>query len=475
MNYTEKVIRQSNYWYNDGLRRANFRDLSGAIISLRRSLQYCRQNIQARNLLGLVYYGRGEINEALVEWIISKNLKPRDNIANYFIKKVQNSPRELDRLNHNIKKYNQCLAYCEQDAEDLAFIQIKKVVQSHPSFVKGYQLLALLSIQNGQYSKANQALKKAHRIDTTDAITLYYISELAELKSKGKRVTDGRTSSVTYRDGNETIIQPTSSTLKEDAGRITIMNIVIGVAIGVAVMAFLIQPQLTENTALKNADAIRDYSAQIDSLQAESSALSTELEAYRTTNDEAEVVIANATVLQDNYELLCAVEVLLKEEETSDEDLAQHLFEVDVTLLEEEGLALYEALAETIYIPLCESLYEEAVTAYEDLGPTETEDGETITYEAEDYEPIIANLVQVVGMYPDYEQYQAMLMLAEMYVNAEDWVNAQVYYSILASDSTDSEIVDTATEALETVDEKVALLENDVSEEDTSEEDASEE
>ena len=89
MNYAERFFRQSDYWYNDGLRKANMRDLSGAVSSLKRSLQYNRSNIAARNLLGLVYYGRGEVVEALVEWIISKNLKSYENIANYYIKKVQ--------------------------------------------------------------------------------------------------------------------------------------------------------------------------------------------------------------------------------------------------------------------------------------------------------------------------------------------------------------------------------------------------
>ena len=54
MNYTDKIVYQSNYWYNDGLGKARIRDLSGAITSLRKSLQYNRENVTARNLLGLV-------------------------------------------------------------------------------------------------------------------------------------------------------------------------------------------------------------------------------------------------------------------------------------------------------------------------------------------------------------------------------------------------------------------------------------
>ena len=112
MDYTKKVVYQSNYWYNDGLRKAQIRDMSGAIVSLRRSLQFNRENIAARNLLGLVYYGIGEVPEALVEWIISKNLRPRDNIADDYIKNVQSSANELETINLAIRKYNQCLAYC---------------------------------------------------------------------------------------------------------------------------------------------------------------------------------------------------------------------------------------------------------------------------------------------------------------------------------------------------------------------------
>ena len=60
MNYKDKILYQSNYWYNDGLRKAQIRDLSGAIDLLKRSLKFNKLNVQARNLLGLVYVETGE-------------------------------------------------------------------------------------------------------------------------------------------------------------------------------------------------------------------------------------------------------------------------------------------------------------------------------------------------------------------------------------------------------------------------------
>ena len=57
----------------------------------------------ARNLLGLMYFGQGEVGEALVEWIISKNMKSHENIADYYIKKVQETPSGLETMKQAIR------------------------------------------------------------------------------------------------------------------------------------------------------------------------------------------------------------------------------------------------------------------------------------------------------------------------------------------------------------------------------------
>ena len=38
MDYAKKIMYQSNYWYNDGLKKAQERDMNGAIIALRQSI-----------------------------------------------------------------------------------------------------------------------------------------------------------------------------------------------------------------------------------------------------------------------------------------------------------------------------------------------------------------------------------------------------------------------------------------------------
>ena len=436
MIYTEKVIRQSNYWYNDGLNRANIRDLSGAIVSLKRSLQYCRQNTNARNLLGLVYYGRGEVNEAIVEWILSKNFKPRDNVANYFIRNVQDSSNELKRINNNIKKYNQCLEYCQQDAEDLALIQLKKVLSEHTNFVKGYQLMALLCIRKGEYRKASQALKKAKKIDITDTITLYYMNELQELK--GVRSNEDNESSITYMAGNDMVIQPTSPIFKESSSNITIWNILIGVVIGVALVTYLIQPTILENKAMKNADAIRQYSNQLDSQKAQINALKTELDEYRTQIDQNKLSESNQEELRLSYETLLKVKEQLSSQSTSNKDMAKTLSAVIPEILDEEGLAIYKELSNTIYEPINSEYYKNAKAAYEE----------------KDYAIAIEELEEIMKLDKSYDSYQAMLLLANAYENEDNLIEAKKYWEQLVKDGENTEAANEAEIKLEDLKEQ---------------------
>ena len=52
----KKIMFTANRLYNDGLERASVRDLSGAIKSLRGALRCNKNHVDARNLLGLIYY-----------------------------------------------------------------------------------------------------------------------------------------------------------------------------------------------------------------------------------------------------------------------------------------------------------------------------------------------------------------------------------------------------------------------------------
>jgi tetratricopeptide (TPR) repeat protein len=171
----KQAIVLSGLYYNQGLEKAEVRDLSGAIDMLRRSLKFNKLNISARNLLGLVYFEMGEVVAALSEWVISKNIQPDDNIAVEYIENLQKDANRLDVINQTIKKYNLALENCYNGNEDVAMIQLKKILAQNPKLIKGYHLLSLLYIKNGEYEKARKLLKKAVRIDKTNTTTLRFL------------------------------------------------------------------------------------------------------------------------------------------------------------------------------------------------------------------------------------------------------------------------------------------------------------
>ena len=129
----------------------------------------------------------------------------------------------------------------------LAIIQLKKVIAAHPTFLKAYQLLALLYLHTAQYTKARQILKTARKLDTTNDITLRYMHELSLIGGQ-KTTKKSREESVEYKLGNETIIQPKRSKIRDMAQQLAFANILIGMVLGAALIWFLVAPAVILNT-----------------------------------------------------------------------------------------------------------------------------------------------------------------------------------------------------------------------------------
>lgn len=432
MEYTKKFLYQSNQWYNDGLKRANIRDLSGAIVSLKKSLQYNRDNIAARNLLGLVYFARGEVVEALVEWILSKNIKSHENIANYYIKKVQETPGELDVMNQAIKKYNQCLVYCQQDGEDLAVIQLKKIIVSHPTFLKAHQLLALLYLRTEQYAKARQVLRKAHKLDTTNDITLRYMHELTQIHNKKTSKKESKDQSVTYNLGNETIIQPVSSSLKDNAATLTIINIAIGIVMGAAIVWFLVNPAVNQNQASKTNKEIVAYSDQIAAKESEISAMKKEVEEYRANMEAVEQEKQKAVGTQAGYETLITVLTHYNQRNYNVEALVEELFTVTVDSLGPVGKEQFDGMVNDVFPKQCDKLYRAARRSKN----------------AANYPAAIEALEKVMRMNESYNDGQALLLLADSYAGSGDMEKAAEKYNRVIELFPESVVAQKATEAL---------------------------
>lgn len=294
----KRILRISNMYYNEGLEKAGVRDLSGAVTSLRQSLKFNKENVEARNLLGLVYFEMGEVVAALSEWVISKNLQPQKNLADDYIDMIQSNASRLDAINQTIKKYNQALVYCLQDSKDLAVIQLKKVLSLNPRFIRAHQLLALLYIDSEQWEKAERELNKCCKIDANNTQTLRYKQEVESMMTSDEPVKNGgkrkNNEAVRYQSDNEIIIQPLNVKEPKNSGLGTLFNVGIGLVLGIASMFFLILPAAVSAERDKAQESIKatneqmdiktativEMQQQIDSLTADNQRLHEELDSY---------------------------------------------------------------------------------------------------------------------------------------------------------------------------------------------------
>ena len=378
----KKIIYTSNYLYNDGLQKAQVRDLSGAILSLKNSLWYNKDNLDARNLLGLIYYEIGETVAALSEWVISKNINDerihrKENLGAEYLAQVQASKQTMENLDSSIERYNHALECCYTDNLDVAVLQLKKVLSVNPHYLRARQLLALLYLENKQYKRADRELQRCLLLDVNNTTTLRYRQEvLAKLQPEGtgqnspqdvmrranvrtvKTVgTGGETqqgrgrngkpkvgSVIKYTADNETIIQPVNARNPGVDGfgvPSWVYGGTIGLLIGAALVAFLIMPTRMQSVRADAQQQIREISSQSDSkdsqitdLQSQVDTLNADLktlqeeqakaEAEGNSSDKADILMESAALyIEDSVRVKDAAETLGKiDPETASDNMS---------------------------------------------------------------------------------------------------------------------------------------------------------
>lgn len=422
-----KVFRSSNLYYNNGLARARVRDLSGAVIALRQSLDLNKLNTNARNLLGLIYYEMGETVAALNEWVISRHLQPANNDANEYISKVQSNLTRLDALNQAIKRYNTALGMAKQGSDDLAIIQLKKVVSLNTNFIRAYQLLALLLMKTGDNERAKKYLQKAGKIDVSNTTTLRYLQELEAPAAKDP---DSNPEAEQTTTGS---IMPISSYKEDKPNIMAFVNLVIGVIIGLAVMAFLVIPTIKKNQNTGDNSDQTDYGTTIAQLQEkdnEISTLETEKTDLQQEIDRLQAEIDNAPVPEDNSaiyaSLFDAAGLYLTELDKNEGDrdfsaTADMLAAIDAAKLDvEPAVILLSRLRDATYPDMAKLHYQNGHSLYGDGK----------------YEDALAELAK--AMVFDPTDAASIYFTARSYDRLGDKENAAKYYNIVIAQYPDS-------------------------------------
>lgn len=406
----KKVVSISNRLYNDGLAKAQVRDLSGAVDYLKMSLRYNKMNMNARNLLGLVYFEMGESVNAVSEWVISKSLIPDDNPAAGYLSDIQKSTARLDNLNQTIKKFNQALSYCQQGNYDLAVIQLKKVLALNPKMVKGHQLLALLYMNEDRHDLALRALKHAEKIDANNTNTMRYIKECREhLNSNGKQKKKEQ-DTVTYQSGNDIIIRPTKFT--DNTAVLTVVNLLVGAAIGIAVVCFLVIPGIRQKANSEATSQLVSANETISTREQTIKGLEDKITDLNKQVEDANAATSSADEKTSSYENLLNAYVSYANEDFS--KAAESVSGIKKELLSESAQQIYDQMMEDVSQEILKATYDEAMRLYEQ----------------KDYSGAIEKFNEVVATDESYEDGNAAYYLAFAYNYQEDNNNALKWFKI---------------------------------------------
>ncbi len=418
----KKLESLSNKYYNEGLEKATVRDMTGAVESLRQSLKLNKNNIDARNLLGLVYYETGEVVPALSEWVISKNLKAEDNLADTYMDMVRSSPAQFDNINQTIKKFNIALNYCHQDSLDLAVIQLKKVLSLNPGFIKAHLLLALLYLKNGNWDRAKIESQKALKLDSGNLLAKRYLKEADSMLlpgESGKLVSDVAASEsddvIRYNSGNEMIIQPVKKSAITRSN--SIWGILLGIVLGVAVASFLILPQRIQSINSRNQEEIAKISEESDSKSAQIVAyeqqiatLQDEIDQLGNTVNEYEGVDSTSAAMNS---LMKAVNIYM-EDSKNYEGMAEAMANLDLDVISgdvsDEFTSLYGNLMSRVGPQLADSYYNNGYEAFKN----------------EDYETAITNLSKAYQY--DNTNVNTLYYLGNAYYSSGDTDKAKEIY-----------------------------------------------
>lgn len=435
----KKIVCASNSFYNLGLSKAKVRDLSGAIISLKKSLQLNKKNTLARNLLGLVYFEMGESVSALTEWVISKHFQEKDNDADEYISAVQSNPSKLETLNQAVKKYNSALISAKQGNDDLAIIQLKKVVSLNPRFIRAYHLLILLYLQKGEKEKAAKSLYKVKKIDVNNTTTLKYLEEVGiDTNEAVSRTVIRKEAS----SGKETITRkepesftPISSYREERPNRMLFINLIFGIILGFVVTWYLVVPTINKNKAKQQVNDLNTYNekiveqnAKIKTLQDDKTKLNTKIKDLKAQIEGLDVEKFNAKVYNTLFK---GVDLYIQDKKT---EAAKTLLGVDEKVLDSDtAVSLYNTVKDATFKDASAEIYKEGNKVYN-------------SYKYDEAKKLLQTAFEL-----DPENVSAIYFLGRTYHQLGDTDKAKLYYEKVIDEFPDSTRATEAKARLSTI------------------------
>ena len=420
----KKIVIMSNTYYNQGLVRANNRDLSGAVDILSRAVRLNKNNVDARNLLGLVYFEMGEAVQAFSEWVLSANIMPENNAATRYLKTIKANQTKLDKLNQSIKKYNTALKYAKDGETEMAILQLNKVLNMNPNLIKAYELLTLMYMKRGLYVKARKCIMLALKIDTCNPLCIKYKKEIesfldnqrrldpAGYSRKKKLQENSKDPGAQYISGDDVIV-PQNNYKDLANGAIGVLQVLTGIVIGALAIYFIVTPLKIKKQTKDVNEVVSEYDQKLQIKKSTIQELEARVEDISKQLKEAEdKETTDKKVEKNNKYLLKAMQAYLaKDYEKSMETLNK----IDTKV------AMNSDVFDSIYMSLHNTMAKDMADEYYDKGMKARDNG--------DNDSAIKYFEECIKTDKNYGK--AYYQLGNIYTNRGNDEKAQEYFEYI--------------------------------------------
>lgn len=436
-----KIIFTSNRYYNQALERARVRNLSGALDLLEQSIELYGENVNSRNLKGLILYEMGEVADAVTEWSLSLRISSQDNVAAQYLGRITTSVQDLNSDANLIRKWNQVIEYIHTDAKDMAIIQLNKLISLRPSMIKAYLLLAVLYMGNKNYEKAEAILKECRSYDSENPTVRWYCKELRRLnpKKKKREVIDDEPK-------NEVIIPVRMWNF--GTYLTTALYILGGMVLAFGIMYYVVIPAVRSGFEKENQENLNTYQAAKMEDQEEIRQLEEQIKALEGDKDDISNQLNEHTQNSEgtlgSYDKL--IELLVAYGTRDVAQMVALLPEVDGEAVDTETYRnAYTTVSEYITDSLFDELYTTATAAREATAR------ENITAEESQNEWTIAmqNYENCLLMQPDNSE--VIFYLGNCYQATGNLDKAKECYDTIVADFADTEYYSSALAALQDI------------------------
>ena len=180
-----RLLETSEKYYRSGLSKAEAGDLSRAANDLKKALQYDKYNENARNVLGLIEFHRGELGEAMKQWSISEYYNQEQNRAGYYLHEIKTEPQLLTNMNESIHLFNEAMELLKRSSMDFAIARLRKAVHLNPQYVKAQLVLSLCYIENKHFKTALRVLDQVAKVDPLNPDAMRYRLYIARQLQEG--------------------------------------------------------------------------------------------------------------------------------------------------------------------------------------------------------------------------------------------------------------------------------------------------